>query len=651
MDDQSLQNILSNFIKVTKFIKRDKMKSKCYEFLSLQSDPELPKDINLDVLEPYLLFMPGRFKDTTSDYQKKLTEHFKDAIVKLKQAIIDNANYQEKQLERLKNIMLKTPENFEVNPSNRDQVIKYLTLFYESLDYSNKLEHTHLVSLRSYGVLVAGLLKLAEWLVKHPYLVFINLKRAMPNVAAKTFHADQKLFRISRAMNQALREQLRYVRNIPPIYVSIPQNRAFLQNVVDTAMASRKGGTSYFEELPIEEELSTFFDCSFSPLAKAELVPLNIPPQFDAINMWLQRAIDVIVKYDGIDNTERKEVIIILLLRYIFKKMYYMLKPELYHSPTLARTMEILSERSARENFVQEKYISKEFFNKPIKELFTSTSIAKAPVEWLNLTQFKVCPLDMAYCIFKVHESLSIMVTLQASNGKPESSDFFSQMPGFDDIFDIWICLLCVSNLCDPSGIINYIMKWSKLTGFPNRFMACCAYLEAAVNQLNDRVTDLPKLMAEQTAKEQQAAAKQDPPSSESSQQNEQSQQKDSPPVVQPQPQKDSPPVVESQPQKDSPPVVQSLVEQPMSNEPPKSETPQQNESITAEQSQPINSPQQQKEQQTAEPSQQKEQQPVDQSQPKEQPEEPKEQKTTESSQQNEQQSNEQSQQKRINTS
>lgn len=470
------------------------MKSTNQNLVLLASDKTIPPDIDVYELEPYLLFMPGKFKDTSVDYQMKLIQHFQDSLDILNNAIKESDELLAKQIERVKEIQKKVPNNLQITNANRDDVIKYYALFEAQQHLSNKLEHTHLASCREYGDLLQRLLKFTEWLVQHPHLIYVNLKRALPSVAAKTYHADQKVFRESRAINLAYREQIAICNCYPPNYVFINANKVFCQNAVDQAMAARKAATSYFEEIPVEDDLFEFFDSQFAPLSKENLVPIKIASDFDSVNSWLERAIDVIVKYDGIENTERKEVIVILLLRYLFRRTYPLLKPELYHSPSLLRTMEFVANRTPIENNVPEKYIPAKLRNEPTKVLFKSNSIASAPVEWLNLVQFKVCPLDMAYCIFKVHESLSIMVTLEASHGNPDTSDFFAQMPGFDDIFDIWICLLSVATICDPAGIVQYIMKWSRLTGFPHRFMACCAYLEAAVEQLNNRISLLPEL-------------------------------------------------------------------------------------------------------------------------------------------------------------
>ena len=154
------------------------------------------------------------------------------------------------------------------------------------------------------------------------------------------------------------------------------------------------------------------------------------------------------------------------------------------------KAMDVIRQRTPEESNILPKYVPESCKGKPVQEMFRSSSIAEAPIEWLELSQFKVCPLDIGYCIFKVHESLSIMVTLQASSGD-ESADFFARMPGFDDIFDIWLCMVCCSNLADPIGINNFLSTWSRLPVFPSRFHACCAYLEAAVQQIQTIADEL----------------------------------------------------------------------------------------------------------------------------------------------------------------
>jgi hypothetical protein len=132
------------------------------------------------------------------------------------------------------------------------------------------------------------------------------------------------------------------------------------------------------------------------------------------------------------------------------------------------------------------RYVPDGCQTRPIPELFQSSTVARAPLEWLQLTQFYVCPLDVAYGVFKVHESLTVMATLQVTQNEPSAGPmaFYAKMPGFDDIFGFWIALLAVSDVADPRALVAFLNKWSGLPAFPKRFMACCAYLEASVTHI-----------------------------------------------------------------------------------------------------------------------------------------------------------------------
>jgi hypothetical protein len=94
--------------------------------------------------------------------------------------------------------------------------------------------------------------------------------------------------------------------------------------------------------------------------------------------------------------------------------------------------------------------VPKEFVDQPVMRLFNSSSIAKAPLDWLEMVTFQVCPFDIAYA------KMAILLATQGQEND-ESQVFFEKMPGFDDIFGHWVGLLAVSELPDPKGLITFM--------------------------------------------------------------------------------------------------------------------------------------------------------------------------------------------------
>lgn len=157
-----------------------------------------------------------------------------------------------------------------------------------------------------------------------------------------------------------------------------------------------------------------------------------------------------------------------------------------------AHKMEEFANQAPEQIGILPKYIPPQCKGKPVREMFEIDSISRAPVEWFNNAIHHVCPIDAAYCIVKVHESLSVMAVLRATSHKADSSveDFVEKMPGFDDIFEIWLSLVCVSGIPEPQKLMNFISVYSHLPGFTARVMASIAYFEASLCQLKSALID-----------------------------------------------------------------------------------------------------------------------------------------------------------------
>lgn len=446
---------------------------------------DLPPGIDINLVTPFLLPLPSKFSDNTA-YNNKICNHYKDVLNSLQEKIPICQKMNDESVAALEEKKQKQPDPIDNQPQIRNEIILYNVLFkmFKKLDI--KIEETNLGALSQQLEALKQLEILAQWLFNNPMPIIINVQRAAPRPLSKSFTSNQTLYKHYRILKIALREQISLINHSPSIFNMASENRAFLRKVVDSAMASRKANTAYFESPVIEEKLFTFFDHVNSPISRAGLIPIKVEKDTDAAIDWIRRASDTLVQLDGIQISDRKDVINVLVARYFFERTYPLFAPELHDDTIFSQTRQKIRQMNPKEAKIPLKYVNPNLLDKPVTEIFTSSSIASAPVGWMNLMEYKLCPLDVAYCIFKVHESLSIAATLQATeNSKGTTSeDFYSKLPGFDDIFDLWICLVATSDIADPCGMNNFIGEWTRLPGFPQRFVACCTYLEAAVSQI-----------------------------------------------------------------------------------------------------------------------------------------------------------------------
>ena len=213
----------------------------------LKSMPNFPENINIEELEPFLLFLPGNFSETTPDYQSKLLNHFLDAKKILEKLIVENTVCLEKQTELCKEIQSDYFEIPESNVFNFYEILKYKVLTREYHSMKITLEATNLVSMNRMNKNLNDLLVLTDFLLVHPFLVYINLNRAFPGISAITYSYNQKLFIHARLMRCAVREQASVIQHLPNNYFSSTKNKYFVQSIVDQAIQSRKLNLNYFE--------------------------------------------------------------------------------------------------------------------------------------------------------------------------------------------------------------------------------------------------------------------------------------------------------------------------------------------------------------------------------------------------------------------
>jgi hypothetical protein len=151
-----------------------------------------------------------------------------------------------------------------------------------------------------------------------------------------------------------------------------------------------------------------------------------------------------------------------------------------------AQKLSEFGRRTAADVGIPSKYIPGELGERPVSELFEIDSIARAPIGWFDNARYSVCPLDAAFCIVKVHEALSVMAALRVTSETECAAvrDFCDQMPGFDDIFEIWLALVAVVGDLDPRGLLMFIERYNTLPGFTARINVAVAYVEAALTHL-----------------------------------------------------------------------------------------------------------------------------------------------------------------------
>jgi hypothetical protein len=151
-----------------------------------------------------------------------------------------------------------------------------------------------------------------------------------------------------------------------------------------------------------------------------------------------------------------------------------------------AHKLEAFAGRTASDVGIPAKDLPDDMSGRPVSALFEVDSVSEAPIPWFRNAYHAICPLDTAFCITKVHESLSVMAVLRSTARREGAAvtDFCEQMPGFDDIFEIWLSLVAVVREMHPLGVLRFIERYLALTGFTARIRVAVTYLEAALSQL-----------------------------------------------------------------------------------------------------------------------------------------------------------------------
>jgi hypothetical protein len=292
--------------------------------------------------------------------------------------------------------------------------------------------------------------------------------------------------RVDRARFEAIRrafDSLLFVVSIVPD-PSSARVKAVFREVVSAGVAARKSGFAYFPEMPAEDFLGKFLGSEESPIR--EFLPYSKGTDPALVREWVMGATGALLLWGGEEMDE--SAISIIVLRFLFQATYPLLYPRDVFDSEFAKRLAAFSQKTPVEIGIAPKYVPPDLADCPVSELFEVDSIGQAPIAWFRNARHAVCPLDAAFCVVKAHEALSVMAILRGTAGHETAAvrDFYDQMPGFDDIFEIWLAFVAVVREMDPRGLLAFIERYSGLPGFTARINVAVAYLEGALAHLTN---------------------------------------------------------------------------------------------------------------------------------------------------------------------
>ncbi|OHT15970.1 hypothetical protein TRFO_42175 [Tritrichomonas foetus] len=455
-------------------------------------------DCDWQEVKPYLMPFQDSIASLDSQFTQRLQAHFQ----KCKESLFIKIPKIQEEISILYNSLQTDPSSEyklpPVNPANRTIHLHIRFLIKKIVKLTQTTGQNRIDALTNQLSLLNTLIQLIEFFERNHKNILFKINRAIAPVDRTVYSSTRPKTALLHMIKRQVISDLIKIHLIPIPFRSGQASRDFLKEVVDAGVLAKKPGTSYFVELPAEEALSVFFQSPKSPLCQKrvlndqEIDPLlpyngNTDPSYvknwifeatSAVSEWLKIAYEI--------NEEQEASISILLERFLFSSTYPLLYPPSAYNEEFAQKMVSFAKKTPIEIGILTKYIPKQCSNRPVSEIFEVDSISRAPAEWFRNAVVQVCPIDAAYCIVKVHESLSVMAVLRATSQKENSqvTDFVEKMPGFDDIFEIWLSLLCVNGSPDPQRLMNFIEEFSRLPGFSARVMASIAYLEASLSQL-----------------------------------------------------------------------------------------------------------------------------------------------------------------------
>ncbi|KAH0787940.1 hypothetical protein GPJ56_008148 [Histomonas meleagridis] len=460
----------------------------------LETGGDFKTTTDWSILSRYLILLDETFILQDTQLIDRLLMHFKECKEKIVKA-------HEEINERIEALKQKDPDKLKKIPiptrteSNRDVRLIFRFLIDKIVRMNIKSDKHRISQLDSHRQLLVDLQNLMDYLINKPIPFSVKVERAIVGQKFRPSSAPPSVLKRNMIRSFAHYQQVR-LQMIPTPFDSDNENKSYLKDIIDAGVMAKKPGTSYFIELPSEDTLHVFFRSPKSPLLNPQfnngkvLYPYDGGNDNDSVKQWISNSVASFIKWYGNNelNDDQVAALEILLVRFLFAETYPKFYPEPSYDEELVKKMENFGKRTPKDIGILDKFVPEQCVGKPVIEMFEVDSISRAPKEWFHSAINQFSPIDAAYCIVKVHEALSVMAVLRVTSKKENSDveDFYQKMPGFDEIFEIWMALVCATGEPDPNRLMNFINNFSCLPGFTSRVMASIAYLEASLTQLAD---------------------------------------------------------------------------------------------------------------------------------------------------------------------
>ena len=440
------------------------------------------RESDWSLVKPYMIDVSGEYDAASNE---ALVKHFETCKQRIDQAA---ARIEEEIGELRKDVDVWSRKTLKARGQMSRWHLAKIQFLVDELDkYRKVVAEDKLKLSEERKALVIAMQKLVQFLIKSPQPVMLKIKRVVAPISFPICYNQGTMKTIHR-LKKIADAEIGQMKIFPVPFRSDSGNKKLVLDAVEMGVAAKKPGTPYFYELPVEDSLRVFLKSSKSPLRSSsrETSPLW-PFQGDTSGAveWVASATRAMAAWVNIEDEDKEGALSILLVRFLFYETYPLLYINSELDFALAHKMEKFCAQTPEQIGIQDKYLVGECKGRPVSDMFTIDSISSAPVEWFRTAIVKVCPLDAAYCIVKVHESLTVMAVLRdtARRQKAQMQDFCEKMPGFDDIFEIWLALIATVGNLNPDGLLNFISTYSKLPGFTARINVSLTYLEATMIQ------------------------------------------------------------------------------------------------------------------------------------------------------------------------
>ena len=319
------------------------------------------KENDFSVILPYLSFLEGNCFLFSSCQRTSLSSYFKEVVRTLNSKLNKIHNFiEEKSNDQIKNFRINRFQHSENKLLNEENRILYVLS--EKKRKNEKLLMTNLQKIVSTQInLIQKLLILCNYFIDHPQPIWIDLQNAFPNIEIAAFYQNPDLYIKTSIINSKIQEKLDYVETIPmKLFSFIENNKKLLNKAIDIAISYKKAEINYFEELPIEETLYSFFESDKSPFYNSKIFPINIDYDNNSVIDWLNKAKYLLIQYDPqIDTEEKESVIDIFLTRFLFDHLYSSIGLSDNNSFEINKKLKWLSQCTPKKNECCSKIYSK----------------------------------------------------------------------------------------------------------------------------------------------------------------------------------------------------------------------------------------------------------------------------------------------------